>query len=245
MPNFPTGPALALVNRSTIVADAELPAVAAALQRQLEEHFAPQWGFTASTLAVPSTEEPPAWAWWIVLLDDADAANVLGYHDVTPTGRPLGKVFARTSQWYRVPWSVIASHELLEMLADPGVNLTAFNWAASQSGLLYAVEVADPVNGLSYDIDGVRVSDFVFPSWYRVFDPDNNGPYDFLTACREPFTLGLGGFQLLAQWGSTGWEFVTATGAIASAAAPPTGSRRERRIRGHKNWQRSTAQGGA
>lgn len=236
MPEFPTGPAISLVNRSSVVSDDELEPVRAALQRQLEEHFAPQWGFTASVMVTPSTDPAPDWAWWIVLLDDTDMTDALGYHDVTATGRPMSKVFARTSRQHRVPWSAIASHELLEMLADPGVNLTAFNWGDA-NGYLYAVEVCDPVGGLLYDIDGVKVADFVFPAWFRVFDPDNDGPYDHLGAVRAPFRLGFGGFQLYVVWGSSGWQFVVARGAAPSASDPPEGSRRERRIRGQQNWR--------
>lgn len=236
MAEFPTGPAISLVNRSTLVSDNELEPVAAALQRQLEEHFAPSWGFTATVITTPSTDEAPDWAWWIVITDDADMANVLGYHDVTASGRPMSKVFVRISQQYRVPWSVIASHELLEMLADPGVNLTAFNWGDT-NGYLYAVEVCDPVNSLSYTIDGVAVANFVFPSWFRVFDPDNDGPYDHLGASRAPFALVFGGFQIYVVWGSTGWQFAMARGAAPSASTPPEGSRRERRIRGQQHWR--------
>lgn len=239
MSEFPTGPAIALANRSTVVADDELTPVAAALQRQLEEHFAPNWGFTASVITTPSTDQVPEWAWAIVITDDADQARILGYHDVTATGRPQAKVFARTSAQYGVHWSAMASHELLEMLADPGVNLAAYNWADTDRGSLYAMEVCDPVNAVFYEIDGVRVSNFVYPAWYRVFDPDNDGPYDFLGFCPGPFTLAFGGFQLYVQWGQGGWQFHTAGRVAASATDPPEGSRRERRIRGQQNWQPS------
>jgi len=42
-----------------------------------------------------------------------------GHHDLTPDGLPVGKSFAGTDKHFGHSWTVTASHELLEMLADP------------------------------------------------------------------------------------------------------------------------------
>jgi len=58
-------------------------------------------------------------AWAMVFLDDADEAGALAYHDLTPEGLPLAKVFVRTTLEAGESVSVSASHELVEMLVDP------------------------------------------------------------------------------------------------------------------------------
>ncbi len=58
-------------------------------------------------------------------------------------------------------WSRDFSHEILEMLVDPGTNRSVF-----VDGVGRMVEVADPVEWYGYRLDGVYVSDFVLPTWF-------------------------------------------------------------------------------
>ena len=73
-------------------------------------------------------------------LDDSDQASALGYHDMTSEGLPLGKVFGTTNLKFGTNWTVTASHELLEMLGDPSINLTVFIQSNSAAGRLYAYD---------------------------------------------------------------------------------------------------------
>ena len=59
--------------------------------------------------------------------------------------------------------SVTASHELLEMMIDPGAQL----WAQNTNGCFYAYEMCDAVEDEEYEIDGIAVSDFVHPSFFE------------------------------------------------------------------------------
>jgi len=122
MPNV----TVSIFNDSTALTDADVQPVVAALQRQVSEHFAPAWGIDATLAFVPKGQQPRAGSWWLVVLDDTDQAGALGYHDTTPDGLPMGKVFAKTDLDNHLSWSVTVSHELLEMLGDPDVNLTPF-----------------------------------------------------------------------------------------------------------------------
>jgi len=84
------------------------------------------------------------------------------------------------------------SHELLEMLADPWIN-----WCATgNDSKIYALEVCDAVEAddLGYDIDGVRVSDFVTPAW---FEPHVRGPVGFQEARLQG--AGIGGAGIGAR----------------------------------------------
>jgi hypothetical protein len=162
---------VSILNQTTVLADADVATVSAALQRQVSEHFAPAWGADANITFVPNGQQPAAGSWWLVVLDDSDQAGALGYHDTTSEGLPMGKVFARTDLDNHLSWSVTMSHELLEMLGDPDVNLTTFIQTTAKTGKLYAYEVCDAVEDdqFGYVIDGVTVSDFVLPAY---FEPD-------------------------------------------------------------------------
>src|SRR5689334_9974201 len=119
---------IAVINQSTLVALDEIRRVTAALQKQLDGDYAAIWGLTAR-LEIHDAASVPSDAWQLVVLDDSDQANALGYHELTSFGRPLGKVFVRSVQQSGGAWSVAASHELLEMMADPDINLAAEGYA--------------------------------------------------------------------------------------------------------------------
>ena len=75
--------------------------------------------------------------------------------------------------------SLSASHELLEMLADPGT-------LRRLDGL--PLEVCDPVDTLRFTRDGVWLSDFVTPLWFRppVSAPYAIEPLDFMRVLAVP-----------------------------------------------------------
>ena len=235
---------VAVINASTVVSDQEAQPVVAALQRQVHEHFAPVWGIDADLTFVPSGGEPAAGAWWLAVLDNSDQAGALGYHDLTNEGMPLGKVFAGTDLQYGLQWSVTASHELLEMLADPDINLTAFNQTSNTAGTLYAYEVCDACEDDSdgYEIDNVLVSDFVYPTWFEFFWARGATQFDYQNRISEPLELLPGGYIGAFDVGSgSGWHQITAEKAtLAYRMRPPVGSRRERRRTPRDKWLRST-----
>src|SRR5882724_9988098 len=126
-----------------------------ALQQQVNDHFAPAWGITAELkfikweqgqeyTKVMSCPEYVQNSWWLVLLDSSNITNFRGYHSVTEEGMPIGFVFAQNDNKYGRKWTVSASHELLEMLVDPGLNLTVFKPMSDGKGLLYSYEICDP-----------------------------------------------------------------------------------------------------
>src|SRR5947208_17151033 len=101
----------------------------------------------------------------MAFLDDADVAHALGYHDLTPDGLPLSKVFVKTTLAVGQRVSVTACHELAEMLVDPAINLCS----TGPGNLLYAYETADAVEEVEFAIDGVAMSDFVYPARFDAF----------------------------------------------------------------------------
>src|SRR5262245_16127811 len=134
---------VAVINASTAVDDNIVRQCVPAFQKQVHEHLAPSWGVDADLTFFTASQQPPAGYWWLVILDNSDQAGALGYHDLTDEGMPLGKVFAKTDEVYGYNWTVTATHELLEMLIDPNINLTVFDQRDPETGTLYAYEVCD------------------------------------------------------------------------------------------------------
>lgn len=234
---------IAIINHSTAVADKDVSPVVAALQRQVSEHFAPIWGVNATLVIFGKDAAPPPNFWQLILLDDSDQASALGYHMTTANGLPLGKVFARTCQQDGESWTVCASHELLEMICDPEINLTVFVQQGDGTGTLTAYEIADPVEGATYMIDGVQMSDFVLPAY---FEPGTVGatpsaPFDHLGQLTAPMPAMLpGGYLSVFQVGQGGsWQQITDMRAHPHRMMPAEGSRRHRRMLPRALWRRS------
>jgi hypothetical protein len=106
-------PTIAFVNLANAQLGVDLGKLVAALQKQMERDFVPIWGYPAKLYI---TDKPKDDEWQVVFLDDADAANALGYHDLTKNGQPISKVFVKTTIAAGQKVSVTASHELLEMM---------------------------------------------------------------------------------------------------------------------------------
>ena len=238
---------IAVMNQSTVLTDEQVQGAVGPLQTQVHRDFFPIWGIDADLTFVPQNNKPAAGAWWLTVFDDSDQANDLGYHDVTNEGLPIGKVFARSDLNNNSSWTVTASHELLEMLGDPEINMTIFLQSDQTSGTLYAYEVCDAceADNYGYEIDGVLVSDFVFPVW---FQPSlTSAPqFDFRTQITAPLQLLPGGYiGVLDVSSGIGWQQKTAQGdKVSWQMRARVGSRRERRRTPKNHWIKSRARFG-
>ncbi len=230
---------IAVINRSTAVPSADVHRIAAALQQQLDDDYSPVWG-TGAALAVEGQADSESWQ--LVVLDDSDQADALGYHELTKSGRPLGKVFARSVQQSGGEWSVAASHELLEMMADPDINLAAEGFDPENKGeaAFFAYETCDPVEGETYKIGDVSVSDFVHPEYFEV-DAAPGRQLDHLKLLKKPFSLRPGGYMsILPIAKGAKWKQIFGEAVASLRAEPKPGGRRERRMRPRHDWRRST-----
>jgi hypothetical protein len=234
---------IAVLNRCTVADDTEVGEITKVLQKQVPGDFAAAWGVDAE-LTFLGTDEQHGWEgkWNLVVLDTSDEANALGYHDLTPDGLPLGKAFAGTDKMAGAHLSVTMSHELLEMLGDPGINLLA----PDARGRIYAYENCDAVEAdeLGYEIDGVLVSDFVHPEW---FIPDlahvKGVQFDHGKHVSKPFELAKGGYIGYTDVWPPNWQQIQAEGEPSDdpLTRPRVGSRRERRRTDRRSWRRSAS----
>lgn len=199
---------IAVINVSTVVSDPELKKMVDAIQVQIDRDWTPAWGIPAKLNLLPHGQHPPANMWWLGIFDNADQAGALGYHDLTSAGLPIGKVFAKTTLDAHDLVSVTLSHEVLEMLGDPDINLIVQKGARG-----YSYEVCDAVedDSLGYDINGVRVSDFVYPQYFETFWKKGGTKFDHLGHLTNPVpALTHGGYMSYLDFATGQWKQITA-----------------------------------
>lgn len=212
-------------NKSTVVSNADVMRVVAACQRQIDRDFGPVYGIKAAVRYAPKDAPLSQYDWQLIVVDDADMAGALGYHETTANGTPIGYCFAKTTRDYGGNWTVTFSHELLEMLADPEINQCVFDQSGAK---MYAFEVCDACedDALAYDIGGVKVSDFVLPAFWLSSTPVH-APLSFTGALKRPLEILPGGYLAFLDLHAIGkgWQQHTAK----AAAQPDSSSRFPRR----------------
>jgi hypothetical protein len=220
---------------ASVVPWPEAARVARAIQRQVREHFGPAYGVDATVEAVPSGRHD-AGAWQVVLVDDAASSNDAGWHELTASGLPLGKVYCKTVIAQTGGWSTTASHEVIELLADPDMSLAVLVYG-SRGSRLFAYEVCDPVQDdrYAYGIDRVRVSDFVYPAWFESFRKRGSARFDHAGACDRPLQVLAGGYaQFTHAHYERGWRD---EGPARGKRGPARGSRQSRRRIARASWR--------
>jgi len=216
-------PTIACFNRAKTPLGVDLDALIAAMQVFVDHHVAPVWATPAKLVKSKGFLKG---AWAMVFLDDADTAGALAYHDLTPDGLPESKVFVKTTLDNHDLVSVSASHELVEMLVDPAINLMT---TGPDPKVIYAYESADPVEALSFPVNGIPMTDFVFPAYFEAFHKAGSAQFDQMKKVRKPFQILAGGYQIIFKNGK--WSQV-----YGSAAKKKRFAREDRR--GHRSEQR-------
>lgn len=240
---------IAILNRSTVLKNADIAAYLPALQLAVDRDFCPAWGLPPADLEflVDPTAKPQSDAWLLIVADDSDQAGALGYHDVSSGGMPIGYVFAKTDLEYNENWRITMSHELFEMLPDPMCNsMTSAMFRGKQ--VMTIREACDAVEGddCAYDVNGFKVSDFVLPAFFDTYSSHPAGTkFDHCGHVTAPMTIAVGGYMsIMDPSAGTGWKMVFGDFVPMHKRLPPRGSRRERfllRENHRRPWRQSTA----
>lgn len=188
-------PKIACINLAMTPLGVNFDALIAALQAFVDEYVAPVWGTPARLV---KSKDFVKGAWAFVFLDDADTSGALAYHDLTPEGLPIAKTFVKTTLDNNELVSVAASHELVEMLVDPAINLMT---TGPDSKAVYAYESADPVEALSFPVKGIPMTDFVYPAYFEAFHKSGSVQFDYLKKVKRPFQILSGGYQIIFKNG--------------------------------------------
>jgi len=219
-------PKIAVFNKATTPLGVDLNKLIAAMQIYIDKFIVPVWATPAKL--VKSTGFIKG-AWAMVFLDDADTEGALAYHDLTPDGLPISKVFVRTTLKNGDLVSVSASHELVEMLVDPAINLMS---TGPDEKAVYAYESADPVEDLTFNVNGIPMSDFVYPAYFETFHKPGSVQFDQLNKVKKPFQILKGGYQIIFKGGKWSQVYGSKAKAKAFAAEDRRGHRSEQRKQG-------------
>ena len=198
-------PTVACFNKAKTSLGVDFDALIAAMQAFVDTHVAPVWGTPAKLIKSKGFVKG---AWAMVFLDDADQPGALAYHDLTPEGLPQSKVFVKTTLENHDLVSVSASHELVEMLVDPAINLMT---TGPDPKTIYAYESADPVEAFSFRVGGIPMTDFVYPAYFEDFHKAGSVPFDHLKKVKRPFQILAGGYQIIFKNGKWSQLFGSAS----------------------------------
>jgi len=160
-----------------------------AVNRQIAHDFKPHWHVEAELRLEGSVGKRPdekrlpelrgdaiIYLWNGVNVDDA-----LGFHETNAAGVPFGFVFTDLVKELGEPWTVTFSHEALELIADPEVNLLVVgpHPADPDKEVFHWYEMCDAVQDEKYKVDGTWVSNFLLPLYFTP-DAESGGRNDFL-----------------------------------------------------------------
>lgn len=213
---------IAVINQSTLVNNTDVNIMCQAIQIQLDLHAAPAWNQKNGTIKYyANTNQVPGYAWIVSILDNSTQAGALGYHsedndkiDAFIFAQPVlsnsGVVLYDPNNPQNVSVSSVLSHEVLEMFGDRFATFWSDGPSISQ-GNEYALELCDPVENNSYEIDvsGVKVSvsNFIFPSWFNAEANTSNLPFDYMKKLTAPFSMTAGGYMLVRLSGQVSQVF--------------------------------------
>ncbi len=160
-----------------------------AVNRQIAHDFMPHWHMSAELRlegavgASPHESELPELRGdaIIYLWNGVDVDDAIGYHDTHARGIPFGFVFTDLAEELGESWTVTLSHEALELLGDPEVNLLV---AGPHPGnpkkeVFHWYEMCDAVQAETYKVDGIEVSNFLLPLYFTS-SAEQGGRNDFL-----------------------------------------------------------------
>ena len=168
-------PTISVVNFSSLL-DNEVQAAIRAVNRQIQEDFAPIWGavwdlrlhgssFSADDID-SLAEEFVQGEGVLYIVDEVHLPGAAGYHALNGREIPYGFVFVTDPN----DWTVTLSHEALELIIDPTVNVMVPGPDPRpdrpNNTVLHAYEVCDAVERTSYIIDEIRVSNFITQQWF-------------------------------------------------------------------------------
>jgi len=164
--------------------------VAAALQRQATRDFNPVWGVRATVDAFPRLDDVPLGYWPMIVATDINTPGAAGVHE-DRNGQPFALIEMSDS------WSLTASHEMLEMLADPFGKrvIPGKSPKRGQGRVEFLVEVCDPCEAsqFAYTVNGILVSDFYTPHFFDPVQTDSTR-YSFTGALTKPRQVLRGGY---------------------------------------------------
>lgn len=179
---MPDPESILVLNASTVCGDAEIRRYVAAIQSFMPE-FNAAWGLPEVDVAFAPHGQgiPEGFGHIQVVADDSDQAEALGYHEVAPSGFPIGYTFAKTGRAGGNSVSGTLTHEIWEARCNPYID----RQVVGPDGRRWDYENADAVeadeHGISWPMPtgpDVLLSNFVLPGYF-IFGAPEGRAYDY------------------------------------------------------------------
>ncbi|MFZ4478941.1 MAG: hypothetical protein ACOYNZ_03495 [Rhodoferax sp.] len=211
---------ISLINHSRVVSDETVQGVIRAVNRQIRDDFEPYWSFGATLRLEGSIGKRPSVQTLgdmrgdavLYLVDGTNALEATGWHLANYRDIPYGVVFLGLCKQIKEAWSITLSHEALELVGDPMVNLLVEgnDPRDRRRRVFHMFEMCDAVQAESYPIDGVEVSNFVLPSYFSIGEQIGRRN-DFLGRAHqgktlESFGMNPGGYLNILDPKTGQWE---------------------------------------
>ncbi len=205
---------LYVVNKSTLVSNADVETMTRACALQLQQHVAPGWGrIPAPVVYTEQVETAAPGAVVLAIVDTTSQPNALGWHSESRGDVEFGEIAAKPvldnggdALTRTLSVASVLSHEVCEWFIDPHCNLTA----DTGNGTAISYEICDPVENDSYPVQvvpsgttsavNVTVSNFVLPAWFDP-QPAASQKLDYLGSCTAAFQITKGGYAVVIKEG--------------------------------------------
>ena len=203
---------VAIISLTSDISMRNVLQAAAAVQKQITRDFVPFWGLQATVDVFEDLESVPSDYYPVVLfgdpdelvgrlefavgreyaeqlIDDFERDQMAGLHLNAFTRQPFALVEVNDA------WSVVLSHEVLELIADPYGNRLV---AAAKPGdpdrrVKYLLEICDPCQTMWYPVNGVPVADFYTQRYFDPVDVEQTR-FSFTGALEGPLQILPGGY---------------------------------------------------
>ena len=191
-------PTIVCMDKTTVDLGINFNKLILALQKYVDHHFAPVWG-TPAKLVEGARLRSGSWTLGffdaakdaIPFLDKKKIGKAPGRHRLGTNGLPLAVICVIPTRENGEDVSLVASHELAEMLVDPSINL----WVAGPRNTFYAYETCDVCEEEKFEIDGITMSDFVYPAYFEEFHKPRSTKFDHLNKIHRPFQILKDGYS--------------------------------------------------
>lgn len=170
--------------------------LAGALQKKQNDIFGPLLGITAKITTSPAIDTT---ACNLIIIDKAADADFLGVHTMIVGGFPSAKVLAEEclKEGGSDNLTITVSHEVDELLGDPYANA----WVdGPHEDVVYAFELCDACEELSFKVGKIAVSDFLLRPFFYAGTRDGT-KLDYMGKVKKPFETLHGGYQTTCKLG--------------------------------------------
>ena len=190
---------IACINKATRRPRRALGKLTAALQKCYDRHFLPVWGYPVKlyntktpsrptgSSSISTTPKTPGVS--AITISPRGAAAHQGLRQDHARGQRAGQ-----------------RHRLPRIVRD-GDRPDRQSLGGGEDGTEYAYEMCDPVEEDTFLVDGIQMSNFVYPAWFEPFKHPPGTKFDHLGLLKKPFTLTKGGYVIVKKNGKVSEEF--------------------------------------